>query len=1165
MGSWSSDSDTDSVDGEECSGQPVQLIEFNHDCSSEEDTAWLSLQLNQELLEKLIESTKGRPVCVIAVAGPPRQGKSFLLNYIKRCLVAMENEDADWMGSDSHKNELTGFRWSTQYEPQTKGIWSWSRAFLVDGDDNEIAVILLDTQGFDDESTSPQELSSILGLSFLSSSIMIYNTAGELPDDVFNSLTQYLKFGMLCLENDEDGSDDPPFQKISLLVRDWNNPAQHEYGVKGGKSHLDDKIKGLKGKEQKKIKEALKKCFDKVECFLMPNIGEQALAATFKGCVGELHQDFAKYFETYINGLLKNEDLKIKKIMGTEITGFEWANNLQAFVKMFNDNNKEEDSSVTDETLWEVTSKVMHENIIEKCLRKYQEIFQKKQKSSKYLVEDTIENTHAQGIKQAKLLFKRAKKLEEFRNQYDKKLDKELQKALDELKEKNESARKRFVADCIGEANDTFREKLSKHFPFEEIEPVLYNPHVIHQKAESVKDDVTKAFSSNFPSEDDDKLINLQKSLHDVLDSVLQSAFLDRNKKNQEVAENIMTIIMENLLQEYSSEMRKFLFKQPFTETPILRHFHEISQQSLVEKYEKLDKPNNDDLRMRYTLHFQKLINDAFQVFDDEQKSKTNALMAQAEQLLQDQAEAYSKLLKFKAEDLKSEVELKLFHEKMVPVIMEKFKEVNPFPDGCSQREALTIRLKDQLKTVFLLAAKEGLESKRRLEDLYQNAVTSGFEMYMGAMQKARKEAEFVDDEKLSSEHNICLNVALTHFYNMTKVGKPEAEDVYKLNLEKKIEEHYTFLTGENKRTAKFAQSEGKNWVTECLKEYDELMREPVAASCKNLDELKEEHQKMKKKVIDSFNNKWPFKSQTFKEGFVENLGEEMEENFVELQDVFEMKRANDAAGTKEATDDARKYYHEEMETHFKNDQFMQLRQLQQLHERVSRNAIKRCTAKTPLKETQIKDLQQSLEKSFQKYQEKNDIALNWDCNNEPAIGIDLGTTYCCVAVYYKGKIQIIRNSLGSNTTASYVALNADGNHVVGQAAKDNAYRNPENTVFDAKRIIGRGMNDEHLQHDMKFWPFVVVQGEEGPAIEAYGKQYPPEQIGSFILRELRDQAERLLGRSVNKAVITVPAYFNDGQRAATKDAGEMAGLEVLTISQRADSSSNCLQTGTFS
>ncbi|ODM92945.1 Heat shock cognate 71 kDa protein, partial [Orchesella cincta] len=188
--------------------------------------------------------------------------------------------------------------------------------------------------------------------------------------------------------------------------------------------------------------------------------------------------------------------------------------------------------------------------------------------------------------------------------------------------------------------------------------------------------------------------------------------------------------------------------------------------------------------------------------------------------------------------------------------------------------------------------------------------------------------------------------------------------------------------------------------------------------------------------------------------------------------------------------------------------------------------------------------LQEGMNLIFEKYKQQNDMNLE----TEPAIGIDLGTTYSCVAIYAKGKVHIIPNGIGKNTTPSYVAFTKDGKENIGEPAKNRAYENPEDTIFDAKRIIGRRFNDINLQNDMKLWPFTVVDDFGVPKILAGGKKLHPEEISAKLLRELKKDAERYLQRDVKKAVITVPAYFTDGQRQATKDAGLMAGLEVLTV-----------------
>jgi len=167
-------------------------------------------------------------------------------------------------------------------------------------------------------------------------------------------------------------------------------------------------------------------------------------------------------------------------------------------------------------------------------------------------------------------------------------------------------------------------------------------------------------------------------------------------------------------------------------------------------------------------------------------------------------------------------------------------------------------------------------------------------------------------------------------------------------------------------------------------------------------------------------------------------------------------------------------------------------------------------------------------------------------------IGIDLGTTYSCVGVYKNGRVEIIANDQGNRITPSYVAFTSEGDRLIGDAAKNQLTSNPENTVFDAKRLIGRKWNDKSVQSDLKYFPFKLKKNQDKPfiqvSVKGRDKLFAAEEISAMVLSKMKEIAEAYLGKTVTHAVVTVPAYFTDGQRQATKDAGTISGLNVMRI-----------------
>ncbi|CAG7722207.1 unnamed protein product [Allacma fusca] len=349
-----------------------------------------------------------------------------------------------------------------------------------------------------------------------------------------------------------------------------------------------------------------------------------------------------------------------------------------------------------------------------------------------------------------------------------------------------------------------------------------------------------------------------------------------------------------------------------------------------------------------------------------------------------------------------------------------------------------------------------------------------------------------------------------------------------------------------------------KNFRQDLQREKARILRKKqedlqVAQLEKVLDQLLNEYRSLLQKNGSSQNNK--MKQQTLQK--LEMLARRLQIDHYEyqarlissmesiLEEYQELEKSHmTEEKIKTIVEQVNKIYHEEMSRHFATPKYYSLQDMTDFHSDATREAITKVPGARADEEDIRNRIHNSLNESFKEFDNKN--AMNVPTSF--AIGIDLGTTYCCVGVFKNGQVEVIKNELGKKTTPSYVYYSIEGDVVVGETAKNQSHSNPERTIYEVKRLIGRDINDPAIQSDIAKWPFQVVS-ERGIAKVHVGEvTYFPEEVSAQILAKLKQVSEEYLNQKVTHAVITVPAYFTDGQKAATKRAGEEAGLEILRI-----------------
>ena len=409
-------------------------------------------------------------------------------------------------------------------------------------------------------------------------------------------------------------------------------------------------------------------------------------------------------------------------------------------------------------------------------------------------------------------------------------------------------------------------------------------------------------------------------------------------------------------------------------------------------------------------------------------------------------------------------------------------------------------------------------------------------------------------DEELNELHDKYQNEAIELLENESIIVS-NGFDVskYANDLKQNILDEFEKYVQKNAINRELKQRDLKEEVNKSLELYEEKIDELID-DVKTERELIENLENFKTQLISEFmqNNSTTDISEL--ESYVKTLEEKIEKSLKDAIELLELRLKNQDFIAQSLISDFRKYYRQEMEKYYQKTSFLSKEKLIKINESVLKQTAEKFESERGVMSLdKYKELiEDSVKDIYEKIKADNDM----NTPTLPAIGIDLGTTNSCVA-YYRADLRntssvvVIPNDLGNNVTPSFVSIRDEGK-VVGEVAKKEFYH-PYNTIYSAKRLIGRLFTDESVQKDMKLWSYKVVDdGNDNPqikvAVNGIDEKYYPEQISAEVLKKMKEIAEKYSGCKVTKAVITVPAYFNDAQKEATKDAGKLAGLEVLKI-----------------
>jgi L1 cell adhesion molecule like protein len=664
----------------------------------------------------------------------------------------------------------------------------------------------------------------------------------------------------------------------------------------------------------------------------------------------------------------------------------------------------------------------------------------------------------------------------------------------------------------------------------------------------SVKEKSFHSFTQQCGDENDETFQSYYNDLKARIDARLKS-FQQENELNYQKDEKICSTLMEEALNKYKSEMETHFNQSKLSDDKEMGYVHNKCQKLAIDLFFESKNLCDENIFIDYEKKLRENILQAFKGFKINYNSVKNQILLDIEKAIKASLDIYSTSMEeiFKNEFLTTEQ----FEEKNKKF---RIKSVNHL-------KSLTEKIKDQ---TLLSTMKQDFDSRfkdlfvRFDEKLYfliqkkkyqfEKEMDKILSLYSDGMKSELEKYDWVENEKLEEINESVLKVIPLE----SKKSNDEFNE-YIPKLKKRINDFFENFKTKNEKNKETKISEAEKLININIAIFNRKMRlvcDKAIENSTNEKSFRELHTNFKKQAIDEFMTQNTIKNKIIFQSLINKLSQNLDEEFEKHLNLFRMTIEDSESKYNEAFEIAKKLYIKEMDKHFSEKSFIRPRDLEEFHEQSEKLAQNKLIEISPFNRVQEKfrkKFNQSVAIIYEHYKKLNLSNLP----TKQAVGIDLGTTYSCVGVVHKDNVILITNEYNSKTTPSYVSYANNGEVTVGQLAKEDSYSNPANTLYDSKRMIGRKLEDLHIQNDKNLWPFEVITEENLIKIKLLGlkgRSLFPEEISAKVLSKLKIDAEKYLGYKVDKAVITVPAYFNDAQRQATKDAAAIAGLHVLQI-----------------